>query len=127
MAMMLQPMPERNIVVIEPEPTIIQPVVQPAVMVQSPPVTVVQQVQSPVVVQPRLGETPGRMRCNFCHQEIVTVTRPINGLLTWTVFGALLVLLIWPCCLIPFFVSSCKDVEHSCPNCHNVITIHKRM
>ncbi|KAI4886281.1 hypothetical protein NFI96_016549 [Prochilodus magdalenae] len=79
------------------------------------------------VIQPNLKETPGRMKCNYCHQDIVTIAKPINGVLTWTVFGVLLVFLIWPCCLIPFCVSSCKDIEHSCPYCHNVIHIYRRM
>ncbi|XP_066516876.1 LITAF domain-containing protein-like [Hoplias malabaricus] len=139
MAMILQPMPEPNIVIIEPEPTIIQSVIQPAVIqpvlqpaviqpvVQAPPVTVVQQVPTTVVVQPRLGEDPGRTRCHYCQQEIVTVTKPIMGTLTWTIFGVLFALCIWPFCLIPFCVPACKDIEHSCPSCHNIISVHRRM
>ncbi|KAM4716429.1 uncharacterized protein FYW61_016758 [Anableps anableps] len=31
------------------------------------------------------------------------------------------------CSCLPFCINSCKDVEHRCPNCHNIIYIYKRM
>ncbi|KAG9262666.1 hypothetical protein AMEX_G24473 [Astyanax mexicanus] len=132
MAMILQPMPE-PVVVIEPQPAIIQPVMQqqviyqePAVIQSAPPITVVQAGPA-VVVQPNLGESPGRMKCMYCQQEIVTVTKPVTGILTWTIFGVLLACLIWPFCLIPFCCAPCKDVEHTCPYCHNILSVYKRM
>ncbi|XP_036413157.1 lipopolysaccharide-induced tumor necrosis factor-alpha factor homolog [Colossoma macropomum] len=107
--------PSQSYMVIEPPPAVIQPV------------TVVQQTPGPVVVQPQLKDTPGRTRCQFCQREIATVTRAVNGALTWTIFGTLLLLGIWPCCLLPFCVESCKDIEHTCPHCHNIVHVHKRM
>ncbi|XP_072513034.1 LITAF domain-containing protein-like [Salminus brasiliensis] len=94
--------------------------------VSSPAAPVTQQPAS-VVIQPNLTDIPGRMKCKYCSKEVVTVTKPVNGAITWTVFGVLLLLGIWPCCVIPFFVSSCKDIEHSCPSCTNIIFIYKRM
>ncbi|KAL7845435.1 hypothetical protein AOLI_G00236270 [Acnodon oligacanthus] len=134
----IQPAPQPAVTVIQqaPPPTIIQPAPQPAVTViqQAPPPTIIQPapqpavaVVSPVVIQPRLREIPGQLKCMYCQHNVVTVTRFINGSLVWTIFGALCVTFIWPFCLIPFFVNGCKDVEHSCPNCHNIISVYRRM
>ncbi|KAL6481876.1 hypothetical protein MHYP_G00099560 [Metynnis hypsauchen] len=100
--------------------------VQPAV-VQPIPQPIIQQTPGPVVMRPPLKDTPGRMRCTSCQQEIFTVTRGVNGALTWAIFGTLLVCGAWPCCLIPLFVNSCKDIEHTCPTCQNIVHIHKRI
>ncbi|KAL6481877.1 hypothetical protein MHYP_G00099570 [Metynnis hypsauchen] len=119
MAMIIQPMPE-PVIVVQPamaQPVMVQPIHQP----------IIQQTPGPVVMRPPLKDTPGRMRCTCCQQEMVTVTRGVNGALTWTIFATLLIFLIWPFCLIPFCVDACKDIEHSCPNCQNVVYIHKRM
>ncbi|XP_038548058.1 LITAF domain-containing protein-like [Micropterus salmoides] len=92
----------------------VQPGIQPANQV------VVVQQQPP-------SDVPGQMQCPYCQTNVVTKVEHKNGTLTWLICGVLGVLMIWPCCLIPFCVNACKDVEHSCPTCNRVLHIHKRM
>ncbi|KAK0152070.1 Lipopolysaccharide-induced tumor necrosis factor-alpha factor [Merluccius polli] len=80
-----------------------------------------------VVVGPTPRDTAVRMTCPLCRVTCVTNLTHRNGALVWVLVGALAVVGCWPFCLIPFCVDGCKDVEHRCPSCQNVIHVHKRM
>lgn len=73
-------------------------------------------------------DTPSPTTCPSCHQSVVTRTVHRSGLLTWLIFGALLLFGCWfGCCLIPFCVDGCKDVDHYCPNCNHHFYKYKRL
>ncbi|XP_069501683.1 lipopolysaccharide-induced tumor necrosis factor-alpha factor homolog isoform X2 [Ambystoma mexicanum] len=73
-------------------------------------------------------ETPMRTTCPACQQPIVTSISYTSGAMAW-LLCILLALLgcILGCCLIPFFVDSCKDVNHYCPSCNHLVAKHKRL
>ncbi|XP_029018369.1 lipopolysaccharide-induced tumor necrosis factor-alpha factor homolog isoform X2 [Betta splendens] len=125
-----QPQPQY---VVQPQPvTVVQPqpiaVVQPASVVYTPQQPqVIRTVNQVMVVQQMPTNAPAQMVCPRCQTTVVTNIRYKNGLLTWLICGLLGVFLIWPCCLIPFCVNECKDVEHVCPACNNVMHVHTRM
>ncbi|XP_029950825.1 LITAF domain-containing protein-like [Salarias fasciatus] len=106
----------------------VQPAQQPAYQYNAQqPVTVQPVTQVVVVNKNQLGAVPGLMACPHCRSNIITRTEHTSGLLTWLICSALGLFLIWPCCLIPFCVDSCKDVEHYCPVCNNVLYRYKRL
>nr|XP_006822301.1 PREDICTED: lipopolysaccharide-induced tumor necrosis factor-alpha factor homolog [Saccoglossus kowalevskii] len=72
---------------------------------------------------------PVNVRCPSCHTDIVTVLNYTSGVLAWVICGIICLLGGWLLCLclIPFCINACKDVVHSCPNCHAVIGKYDRL
>ncbi|XP_033644556.1 lipopolysaccharide-induced tumor necrosis factor-alpha factor homolog [Asterias rubens] len=69
-----------------------------------------------------------QMVCPQCQQSVMTRTAYINGLLLWLVVGSICLFGgFLGCCLIPFCISGCKDVAHSCPQCNAYLGTFKRM
>nr|VZH94055.1 unnamed protein product [Spirometra erinaceieuropaei] len=83
----------------------------------------------PIEKQPvLLFSTPHELYCPTCRFNVCSRTSFVNGRLTWlscaviSLFGGIL-----GCCAIPFFCNSCKDVQHSCPRCQNMLGIYNRL
>ncbi|RTG84772.1 lipopolysaccharide-induced tumor necrosis factor-alpha factor, partial [Schistosoma bovis] len=93
----------------------------------------------PVNIIP-LQDHPITLKCPNCHEEIVTKIKYRNGMLTYaacTVNIQLIIKLIifhfvylrcfCGCCLIPFCVKACKDVDHKCPECSHHIGTYRTL
>ncbi|CAF1146191.1 unnamed protein product [Brachionus calyciflorus] len=60
--------------------------------------------------------------CPSCRIYVSTDVKYVTGPITWLAASAFCVFgLCCGCCLIPFHVDSCKNVEHYCPNCKFLI------
>lgn len=81
-----------------------------------------------VVVQPNaVGDSPTVTVCPHCHQQVTTNITHKAGMAAWSTCLLLTLLgLICGFCLIPFLIKGCKDVHHSCPECHRHIGIFIR-
>ncbi|XP_067284861.1 lipopolysaccharide-induced tumor necrosis factor-alpha factor homolog [Pseudorasbora parva] len=79
------------------------------------------------VILPSLRELPGQTMCPHCKNQVITITEHYSGLMAWLACGCLALIGCWPCCLVPFWMDSCKDVEHRCPNCNNILSVYRRL
>uniref|UniRef100_A0A3P8VZV2 Lipopolysaccharide-induced tumor necrosis factor-alpha factor homolog n=1 Tax=Cynoglossus semilaevis TaxID=244447 RepID=A0A3P8VZV2_CYNSE len=79
------------------------------------------------VVTPNLQDAPGQSLCPRCNRTVLTRTEHVSGLMAWLICGGLCLFGCFPCACIPFCVDACKDVEHRCSSCNQVLYIYKRM
>ncbi|KAM3916558.1 LITAF domain-containing protein-like isoform 1-T2 [Leptodactylus fuscus] len=92
------------------------------------PTVIVSPVTTTVVMGTSFTDTPASCTCPVCRQNVVSRIEYNTGLLTWLIFGILLLIGCWlGCCLIPFCVDGCKDVDHYCPNCNHHLSKYKRL
>ncbi|VDO75257.1 unnamed protein product [Schistosoma margrebowiei] len=87
-------------------------------------------VQQPVGLVPTTyyGPQPVSSACDICMNKITTTVQYRKGVCTWMACtGITLIGGIFGCCLIPFYVNSCKDAYHSCPECGTLLGVYKRI
>uniref|UniRef100_A0A6I8T029 Lipopolysaccharide-induced tumor necrosis factor-alpha factor homolog n=1 Tax=Xenopus tropicalis TaxID=8364 RepID=A0A6I8T029_XENTR len=83
---------------------------------------------SPVQGANNFREAPTFTTCSFCQSQVRTRTEYTIGSLTVILFLIIILFGCWfGCCLIPFFVQHCKDVNHFCPNCNRLIHRFRRL
>ncbi|XP_075687438.1 LITAF domain-containing protein-like [Rhinoderma darwinii] len=81
-----------------------------------------------VIMGTSFADSPTSCTCPVCRQNVVTRIQYNTGLLAWLIFGILCFFGCWlGCCLIPFCLDSCKDVDHFCPNCNHHLSKYKRL
>ncbi|KAK3825489.1 MAG: LITAF-like zinc ribbon domain-containing protein [Benniella sp.] len=76
-----------------------------------------------------LKAKPAVVVCQHCSYLVLTETTPENGSCTYVGILGLLLLGVTSCgcCLLPLCITSCKDIMHSCPNCHEDIGLYSRI
>ncbi|TRY96440.1 hypothetical protein DNTS_021466 [Danionella cerebrum] len=79
------------------------------------------------VMLPGLRDLPAQTVCPHCKHQVITITEHFSGLMAWAACGCLALVGCWPCCIVPFWMDSCKDVEHRCPNCNTVLSFYRRL
>lgn len=76
-----------------------------------------------VIAAANYSDVPVRTVCPQCRKTVMSQVTETIGVGTWLI--ALILLLLPPLCFIPFFVKGCKDKEHRCPSCGNLLGIIK--
>lgn len=86
-------------------------------------------IYSNTTVQPvQFGPYPMRFTCPHCNAHVMTETHSTPGLLTYILSAGLCILAGYLlCCLVPWCVRECKDIEHRCPSCQHKLGLFKRI
>ncbi|XP_018558722.1 lipopolysaccharide-induced tumor necrosis factor-alpha factor homolog isoform X2 [Lates calcarifer] len=94
---------------------------------QTQPVVVVTQPPPVPISVPYLRDSPGLVRCPYCHHTVTTKVTYVPGKTAWCLCILLSLMgLICGFCLIPLMVHGLQDAHHSCPQCGNQLHVYTR-
>lgn len=68
---------------------------------------------------------PQVLYCQRCNAHVVSKTQETTGRFVYYNCVGLCSVGCLLCCIIPFFIPICKDVEHHCMNCNNYLGTKK--
>ncbi|KAF9437782.1 hypothetical protein BGZ76_011168 [Entomortierella beljakovae] len=76
-----------------------------------------------------LKSQPGVVVCQHCHYVVLTEATPESGSCTYlSILGLFMAgVTSCGCCLLPLCMTSCKDIMHTCPGCHEDIGLYSRL
>lgn len=77
-----------------------------------------------VVIANAVSDCPMSTRCQYCKQQIITVTHHKIGAFTWL---SGFVCCFISCCCIPFLFDSFKDTVHYCPSCGRKVAVYHKL
>uniref|UniRef100_A0A4W6ETE0 LITAF domain-containing protein n=1 Tax=Lates calcarifer TaxID=8187 RepID=A0A4W6ETE0_LATCA len=97
---------------------------------QTQPVVVVTQPPPVPISVPYLRDSPGLVRCPYCHHTVTTKSTFTAStklkLRVLTLHVCVCFRLICGFCLIPLMVHGLQDAHHSCPQCGNQLHVYTR-
>ncbi|KAI5641930.1 LITAF-like zinc ribbon domain-containing protein [Phthorimaea operculella] len=84
-----------------------------------------QDVRPTMTLDVPLGRYPVSMRCPSCGANITTITDHKSTTKTHIIALLLCAFIMWPCLLVPYFTTCCRDADHYCPLCSAYIGTYK--
>ncbi|KAF7726877.1 hypothetical protein EC973_008384 [Apophysomyces ossiformis] len=110
-----------------PPPPFVQPL-QPQQYGTMPMPSPVPIVTPNVIEISNLRMEPRVVQCPQCGHFVETVTHYESGSATFLSALALYFLgCNSGCCLVPFCLPMCKDVQHTCPGCDSTLAVYRRL
>ncbi|XP_046389828.1 lipopolysaccharide-induced tumor necrosis factor-alpha factor homolog isoform X1 [Ischnura elegans] len=71
------------------------------------------------------GPEAQHLTCPSCRATVTTKVLHENSTKTHIICLIMCVVGLWPCCLIPYCVDSCKNANHYCPSCNAYLGTYK--
>ncbi|KAL7736087.1 hypothetical protein ACLKA6_003824 [Drosophila palustris] len=73
-----------------------------------------------------VGPESSRVICPTCHLEVMTSTEPKSTTRTHLIALLLCALAMWPCAISLYCTDCARNINHTCPECHNYIGTYER-